>query len=141
MLKNSILSSNDEKIDFLVSEIESANTKISMLESYIRGGLRAEAEQEEKKEAPTENERLKQLLIERTEEANKTILKLAEDAKLKGKKAEECLALVQELSNELLKERTATQKAKQQQAQLEQTVLALVSAFAEGQQAYKAKVS
>jgi len=60
----------------------------------------------------TENERLKKLLIERTEEANKTILKLAEDAKLKGKKAEECLALVQELSNELLKERTQNQKIK-----------------------------
>lgn len=50
MLKNSILSSNDDKIDFLVSEIESANTKISMLEGYIRNGIRAEEGQEEKKE-------------------------------------------------------------------------------------------
>jgi len=50
MLKNSILSSNDDKIDFLVSEIESANTKISMLEGYIRGGIRAEESVEEKKE-------------------------------------------------------------------------------------------
>jgi hypothetical protein len=31
MLQNSILSNNDDKIDFLVSEIETANAKISML--------------------------------------------------------------------------------------------------------------
>jgi hypothetical protein len=31
MLQNSVLSNNDDKIDFLVSEIETANTKISML--------------------------------------------------------------------------------------------------------------
>jgi len=113
MLKNSILSSNDEKIDFLVSEIESANAKIGMLESYITTGLREEKKEEPKdkdtdkdKDAlQAENQKLKALIIERTEEANKTILKLAEDAKLKGKKAEECLALVQEVSNELLVER------------------------------------
>jgi len=28
MLQNSVLSSNEDKIDFLVSEIETANTKI-----------------------------------------------------------------------------------------------------------------
>jgi hypothetical protein len=35
MLKNSVLSNNEDKIDFLVSEIESANAKISMLEGKI----------------------------------------------------------------------------------------------------------
>lgn len=32
MLENSVLSNKDDKIDFLVSEIETANIKISMLQ-------------------------------------------------------------------------------------------------------------
>ena len=35
MLQNSILTNNDEKIDFLVSEIETANTKISILQDHL----------------------------------------------------------------------------------------------------------
>ncbi|MFS8159597.1 MAG: hypothetical protein ACMG6E_05180 [Candidatus Roizmanbacteria bacterium] len=35
MLQNSILSNNDDKIDFLVSEIETANAKISMLQQHL----------------------------------------------------------------------------------------------------------
>eukprot|EP00347_Sterkiella_histriomuscorum_P009563 403340725 len=36
MLQNSVLSSSDDKIDFLVSEIETANTKISMLQDHLQ---------------------------------------------------------------------------------------------------------
>lgn len=36
MLQNSILHTNDDKIDFLVSEIETANTKISFLSETLQ---------------------------------------------------------------------------------------------------------
>jgi hypothetical protein len=50
-----------------------------------------------------ENEKLKVALKSRTEEANATILKLAEEAKDKTQKADEYLQLIEQLSNEILK--------------------------------------
>lgn len=84
MLQNSILNTNDERIDFLVSEIETANTKISFLSDSLQKLLN---EKEQKKNTDNcdseieslkqENSKLKLLVTKRTEEANSTILKLS----------------------------------------------------------------
>lgn len=85
MLQNSVLSNNDDKIDFLVSEIETANTKISMLQNHLQT-LMDDRIQEKQREnnngaihneiahLTEENKQLKACLKKRTEEANSSII-------------------------------------------------------------------
>ncbi|CDW89503.1 UNKNOWN [Stylonychia lemnae] len=152
MLQNSVLSSNEDKIDFLVSEIETANTKISMLQDHLQnlggsappnvnyGNMNLDIWVSEKKHLldqiqnlkeqsyksqqesislKDENSQLRVLVTRRTEEANQTILKLAQQNQEFKSKNEEYLVLIEQLSNEIIKASNQNQQIQQQYQQVQ----------------------